>query len=175
MERAEVIREKGTNRSKFLTGQVEKYQWVDKGSSYLLAETLAAILLGQFEEFDEIQKSRTHTWRVYKDQLVDQLILQSDWSDHGEVAHMFYIESPNLDARSELLQYFKSNGVQTTFHYQPLEISIAGEHFGRHTKPLPFANKISDTIIRLPLWYGMSEKFQRKVIDVYREAQVQVL
>jgi len=164
LERAKIIREKGTDRSKYLSGHVEKYQWVDKGSSYLLAETLSAVLLGQLEEFSKIQDVRTKIWKMYKAGFASYLDSSSNWNEHGEVAHMFYLEITNQESRTQLLNHLKKFEVQATFHYQPLIDSIAGRKLARSTGTYEISRHFSKTIARLPLWVGMTDEMVQEVI-----------
>ena len=171
LERAKIIREKGTDRSRYLSGHVEKYQWVDKGSSYLLAETLSAVLLGQLEEFSKIQDSRTKIWEMYKVGFASYLESTCNWNEHGEVAHMFYLEVINQESRNRLLHYLKKSDVQATFHYQPLADSIAGRQFTRTSGTYEISRNFAGTIARLPLWFGMSDEMVQEVISLSMESK----
>ena len=174
-ERAEIIREKGTNRSQFFRGMIDKYSWVDLGSSYLPNELSAAYLWGQLEKADEINKNRLKSWQLYFDQLntlADQGLVElptiPDTCMHN--AHMFYIKVKNLDERTKLLEFLKQKNIMAVFHYIPLHSSIAGKKFGIfHGKDLCTTHE-SDRLIRLPLYYGLTEdeiKYTAKAIYDY--------
>jgi dTDP-4-amino-4,6-dideoxygalactose transaminase len=159
-ERAEIVREKGTNRSRFLRGQVDKYTWVDQGSSYLPSEINAAVLDSQLEHFDEIQEKRFAIWNRYRTEL-------SDWAQRNDVvlmsppdrihaAHVFYLHAPTADAQQRLLAHMRENGVIGTFHYVPLHSSPAGLKFGRAVGDLPNTDSFSSRLVRVPLWTGLT-------------------
>ena len=135
-ERAEIIREKGTNRSKFFRGQIDKYTWVDKGSSYLPSDLNAAYLWAQLEYAEDIYDDRMHNWNLYKEQLqplADKGIIDLPFIPEGCVhnAHMFYIKAKDLAERSALISWLKEHGISAVFHYIPLHSSPAGQKFGR--------------------------------------------
>ena len=173
-ESAEIIREKGTNRSQFFRGMVDKYQWVGLGSSYLPSELQAAFLWGQLEHVDEISKDRLASWQRYYDAL---LPLQTEGKIElptiPEVcfqnAHMFYIKIASLDARTALLEHFKSNDILAVFHYVPLHTSIAGGKFSRFHGEDNYTTTESERLIRLPLFYRLSIEEQARVISAVRE------
>ncbi len=153
IERAEIIREKGTNRKNFSKGEVKKYTWVDTGSSYLMAEICAAVLFGQLEEFEALQKTREENWRHYKETLTgytDALSILE--SPEKQVAHMFAVIARSEEER----EYFRSSllnlGVYATSHYEPLNQSKAGKKFGRSHTACEDATRLSKTILRMPLW-----------------------
>ncbi len=170
VEPAEVFREKGTNRSKFFRGQVAKYTWVSAGSSWLLADSLAAILKIQLQNFESIQEMRKNTWQRYASEL-------RDWSINAGVEqmfvpneceqpyHMYYMMMENLETRSQLIAHLKEAGVVATFHYQPLHSSEAGRTYGRAVGELPNTQRAADCLVRLPLWAGMSESEVTQVIN----------
>jgi dTDP-4-amino-4,6-dideoxygalactose transaminase len=166
--RAEIIREKGTDRSKFLLGQVEKYQWVDKGSSYLLAESLAAVLVGQLECFESIQSARKLIWNKYESLLRDMTNLQKQSSKDIKVnvAHMFYLVLENSKIRTDSLRYFRENSVLATSHYQPLHSSIAGRKYGIFKNEFHNSISLSDRILRLPVFVGLTDDDIEKVIQI---------
>ncbi len=170
VERAEIIREKGTNRSQFFRGMVDKYTWVDIGSSYLINEISAAYLWGNLEKADEIYENRLNTWYRYylglKD-LEDKGILQIPKipSNCKHNAHIFYIKVKDLEERTALLDYLKQNEILAVFHYVPLHTSPAGSKFGRFVGEDLYTTKESERLIRLPIYYGMRKVEVDKVID----------
>lgn len=161
VERAEIIREKGTNRSQFFRGHVDKYTWVDIGSSYLPGELIAAFLFAQMEEAEDITKRRLAIWQTYHD-LLAQLELSGylrrpiipDMCIHN--AHMYYILVSNLDQRTKLLEFLKEKGIYAVFHYVPLHSSPAGQKFGKVSGELKLTNEVNDRLIRLPIWVGLT-------------------
>lgn len=169
-ERAEIIREKGTNRARFFRGQVDKYTWVDYGSSYLPSDMNAAYLWGELEVAAKINNNRLSTWASYHDAFSE---LESDHlvelptipeaCKHN--AHMFYIKLKNLEQRTDFISFLKSKGIQASFHYVPLHSSPAGERFGRFDGVDEFTTRESDRLVRLPLYYGMSESDRNHVIE----------
>lgn len=166
IDRAEVIREKGTDRSKFLAGQIEKYQWVDKGSSYLLAEVLAAILCGQLENFNLIQSTRIDLERTYTKLLEKSSQKIFKINPLSMVGHLFYVELNDNRLQSELLFKLQKAGIQATFHYQPLHISAAGKQFRQSQTNTQESVKFAESILRLPMWFGLTEVNQIQIIDV---------
>ena len=172
-ERAEIIREKGTNRSQFFRGMVDKYSWVDVGSSYLMNEISAAYLWGQLEKVDEINNNRLKSWKVYYEELKDLedegfLELPVIPKECVHNAHMFYIKVKDLKTRTELLEHLKSKGINAVFHYVPLHSSEAGKRFGRFNGVDEFTTKESERLVRLPMYYGISKPDVIKVIkEVY--------
>lgn len=160
-ERAEIIREKGTNRSQFFRGTVDKYSWVDIGSSYLLSDLSAAYLWAQLEHADVIKEERVRSWYFYYDKLKqsrkgESLELPSLPDIYEHNAHIFYIKVKNLETRTMLLEYLKSNGIYAVFHYVPLHSSHAGKNYGRFNGGDNFTTKESERLIRLPLYYGIT-------------------
>jgi dTDP-4-amino-4,6-dideoxygalactose transaminase len=171
VERAEIIREKGTNRSNFLRGQVDKYTWVDIGSSYLPSDILAAYLYPQLEIVDEILKDRLLTWNLYYDQLKDlikfiDLPFIPDFADHN--AHMFYIKVKDIDERTALITHLANDGIQAVFHYVPLHSSPAGLKYGRFHGEDRYTTKESERLIRLPIYYQMTKEDVVTVCDSVR-------
>lgn len=170
--RAEIVREKGTNRSAFFRGQVDKYTWVDLGSSYLPSELIAAFLLAQLEQADTIRTRRIGIWERYhaafaqleRDGFVRRPIVP-DGCEHN--AHMYYLVLPDLQSRTRLIDALKSEGVQGVFHYVPLHCSPAGERFGRASGQLPVSIAAGERLVRLPLWLGLEDELDR-VIDAVR-------
>lgn len=173
-ERAEVIREKGTNRSKFFRGQVDKYTWVDVGSSYLPSDIVAAYLNSILDISYKIQKKRIEIWdRYYKEfktfeerGLIRCPIIPSDCTNN---AHMFYLVFNDLETRTKFIQYLKSNGIMSVFHYIPLHSSPAGQKFARYIGDMKNTNKVADTLVRLPLYYDMSAEELDNVIEISKK------
>lgn len=160
VERAEVIREKGTNRSKFFRGQVDKYTWVDLGSSYLPSELIAAFLAAQLERAEEITRRRLTIWNQYQawaESLEGAGVVRRPFvpSSCTHNAHMYYLLLNNLKARTHFIEAMKSAGIGTVFHYVPLHSSPAGMRYGRSSGELPVTNSVSDCLVRLPLWLGV--------------------
>jgi dTDP-4-amino-4,6-dideoxygalactose transaminase len=155
-----IIREKGTDRRKFLKGEVQKYQWIDKGSSYLLAEPLAAILLGQLEMFDSIQHQRGIIWNKYLNFFKDRVALKNiklPYQHNVQINsyHMFYLEFPNSIERSYFSSAASESGIQTTFHYVPLHSSIAGSKYSSSLGDFSQTERISSTLLRFPIYPNM--------------------
>ncbi len=170
IERAEIIREKGTNRSKFYRGEVDKYTWIDAGSSYLPSELNAAYLFAQFEEFDKIQESRIRAWDMYYELLLP--LEQEGYlerphipSDCHHNAHMFYIKVRDINERDKLILFLKKRGIYAVFHYIPLHSSPAGKQFGRFSGEDRFTTKESERLLRLPLFFGITEEQVESVIN----------
>lgn len=161
-ERAEIIREKGTNRSLFFRGMVDKYSWVDIGSSYLMNDVSAAYLWGQIEKIDCIQNNRLKSWKMYYEglqPLAEKGFIQLPFipvSCHGN-AHLFYIKVKDLQTRILFLEYLKNNGISAVFHYVPLHTAIAGPKFGRFSGIDVYTTSESERIVRLPLYHKLNE------------------
>ncbi len=170
IEDAEIIREKGTNRGKFLRGQVDKYTWVNWGSSYLPSDMNAAYLYAQLENADKINNDRLNSWNVYYNEL-------KELQDKGYIelpfipkecthnAHMFYIKTKDLEERTKFISYLKENGVQTAFHYVPLHTAPAGEKFGEFFGDDKYTTKESDRLVRLPMFYGLKDTELQYIIE----------
>ena len=174
IEPAEIIREKGTNRSKFFRGQIDKYTWVNAGSSYLPSEMNAAYLYAELEEADMINQNRLDSWNRYHDELKDlndagkiDFPVIPDGCEHN--AHMFYFKAKDLDERTELISYLKENDVLAVFHYIPLHSAPAGRKFGRFNGEDKYTTKESERLIRLPMYYGLTSEDQSKVISLIHE------
>ena len=177
IERAEIIREKGTNRSRFFRGQVDKYTWVDIGSSYLPSDILAAFLYGQLEVRETIQAKRKRIWEYYYDHL-------KDWAEENSVRlpiipkyceqpyHMFYMLLPSLEHRQALIAYLKQQGIQAVFHYLPLHLSNMGLTFGGKPSDCPVTENISDRLLRLPFYNSLSEADQQRVVEAILEFRI---
>lgn len=168
-ERAEIIREKGTNRSKFFRGQVDKYTWVDIGSSFLPGEIVAAFLYAQMESAEDITTRRMAIWDQYHAALApleaDGLIRRPIVPAHcTHNAHMYYVLFPGLEARTAAIQAMRAEGVNPVFHYIPLHSSPAGQRYGRAHGELATTDKVSDSLLRLPLW--LPDLDVGRVIDV---------
>lgn len=161
-ERAEIIREKGTNRSLFFRGQVDKYTWVDTGSSYLPGEILAAFLWAQMEEADAITKRRLDLWGNYhqwlanleKAEMVRRPIIPRECVHN---AHMYYVLLPGLAQRTAFIEQLKAKEISAVFHYIPLHSSPRGQAIGRFSGPMPNTDKAGDCLVRLPMWLGLEE------------------
>jgi len=169
VERAEIIREKGTNRSRFFRGQVDKYTWVDIGSSYLPSDILAAFLYAQFEQREKIQSHRKNVWELYNSALKDWaekngVILPCVPEYDEQAYHMFYMLLPNLDLRQKLIAYLRERGVYSVFHYLPLHLSDMGQGFGYKAGDYPITEKISDQLVRLPFHNVLTSAEQEQVI-----------
>jgi dTDP-4-amino-4,6-dideoxygalactose transaminase len=169
IERAEILREKGTNRSRFFRGQVDKYTWVDLGSSYLPSEILAAFLFAQLEHRSEIQAERQRIWNRYRAEL-------ADWSrEHGvrlpvvpeycaHPAHLFYLLLPDLETRQRLIAHLAARGILAVFHYQPLHLSEMGLALGGKRGSCPVTEDVADRLLRLPLFSGLSDASVAEVV-----------
>ena len=169
-ERAEIIREKGTNRSRFFRGEVDKYTWVDVGSSYLPSDLLAAFLRAQLEHRDQIQSRRREIWENYSREL-------TSWAEANgarlptippgceQTYHMFYVIMPSLQSRQALITHLAGSGILGVFHYLPLHLSPMGLRFGGHQGDCPVTEELSDRLLRLPFFTGMSNSEQSQVIE----------
>lgn len=169
IERAEIIREKGTNRSRFFRGQVDKYTWVDLGSSYLPSDMLAAFLLAQFECAAQIQARREEIWQRYDGSLsawaaANQVQLPTVPDEVEQSYHLYYLLLPSVEARSGLIQHLKNRGILSVFHYQPLHLSTMGLGFGGKPGDCPVTEDIADRLLRLPFYYALSPADQDDVI-----------
>ncbi|HZY44771.1 MAG TPA: dTDP-4-amino-4,6-dideoxygalactose transaminase [Anaerolineae bacterium] len=170
IERAEIIREKGTNRSRFFRGQVDQYTWVDIGSSYLPSEVLAAILYAQLQAREKIQAKRQHIWEYYDQHL-------QRWADDHDVRrpivpahceqpyHMYYLLLPSLDRRQALIAHLKERGILSVFHYLPLNLSIMGQRFGGKAGDCPVTEKLSDRLLRLPFYNSLTDADLAEVVE----------
>ncbi|MCD8477776.1 MAG: dTDP-4-amino-4,6-dideoxygalactose transaminase [Sulfurospirillum sp.] len=171
VERAEVIREKGTNRSLFFRGMVDKYSWVDIGSSYLMNDVSAAYLWGQLEKIDEIQKNRLKSWNLYHESLKNlekygYIELPTIPKECTNNAHMFYIKVKDLETRTNLLNCLKDNGINAVFHYVPLHSSVAGEKFSRLNGKDVYTTKESERLVRFPMYYGLEKNIDKIVQNI---------
>ena len=160
IERAEIIREKGTNRSQFFRGEVDKYTWVDIGSSFLPSDMVAAYLFSQLENMDKINKKRMEIWQNY-----DEFFSRYDGkirrpyipNNCKHNAHMYYVLFKNLAERTQFIDYMKSNGINPVFHYIPLHSSPAGIKYGRVSGDMAVTDRVSDTLVRMPMYYTLSD------------------
>ena len=173
VERAEIIREKGTDRSRFLRGAVDKYTWVDHGSSYLPSELSAAVLLAQFEHFEGIQRRRHMVWDHYASSLSEwaydigaRLMSVPDRRTHP--AHLFYVLTPRASDQSGLIEHLAAHDIVAAFHYQPLHRSRAGVAFGRSQGDCPVSTDIASRLVRLPLHAGLSPEDAERVSRAVR-------
>jgi dTDP-4-amino-4,6-dideoxygalactose transaminase len=169
-ERAEIIREKGTDRSKFFRGQVDKYTWVDLGSSYLPSELNAAYLYAQLEEADNININRLNTWNTYYrglKELEDEGKIELPYipEDCVHNGHMFYLKVHDMDVRNELIKFLKDNGILSVFHYIPLHSAPMGLKIGRFVGEDKYTTKESQRLLRLPLFYGIKGEDVKYVIE----------
>lgn len=170
IERAEIIREKGTNRSRFFRGMVDKYTWVDIGSSYLPSDLLAAYLYAQLESRDLIQAKRKQIWEKYQDDLADWAakngVQQPYIPDHCDQAyHLYYLLLPSLEQRQAFIAYLKGSGILSVFHYLPLHLSDMGLKFGGQQGDCPVTESSSDRLVRLPVFYALEESEQAFIIE----------
>ncbi len=170
VDRAEIVREKGTNRSRFFRGMVDKYTWVDVGSSYVLSDVLAAFLYAQLEVSQQIQASRKRIWDFYDQHL-------QDWANENRVQtptipdyceqpyHMYYMLLPSLESRQAFIASLRQKGVYSVFHYLPLHLSDMGVQFGGKPGDCPVTEDVSDRLVRLPFYNTLTEEEQAQVID----------
>ena len=172
-ERAEIIREKGTNRSQFFRGQVDKYTWVDIGSSYLPGEIIAAFLWAQIEEAETITEKRVAIWDYYHEAFIPFEVkgllrrpVIPEFCQHN--AHMYYILCNSLEKRTEIIQKFQNVGVNAVFHYVPLHSSPAGIKYGRVHGKMTHTIDLSDRLLRLPLWIGITGEQQATIVKIMR-------
>ena len=170
VDRAEILREKGTDRTKFLRGQVDKYTWVDVGSSWVISDLLAAILCGQLERADDIYKTRMHIWNRYNIEL-------SDWAQNNNVmtpvvpdgcdhtGHVFFLRLATADSRDQFIGHLRDHGILAVFHYQPLHLSTVGRSLGGREGQFPVTEKAGDCLVRLPLFNTLADSEQSFIID----------
>ena len=173
-EKAEILREKGTDRAKFFRGQVDKYTWVDYGSSYLPSELNAAYLWGQLEAADRINNDRLASWNAYYEAfqapLAQRGLIELPAIPDGCVhnAHMFWVKCRDLEERTRFIGFLRENGVMAVFHYIPLHSAPAGMRFGRFEGVDKYTTKESERLVRLPLYYGLTPQDRGKVIDTVK-------
>ncbi len=169
LRRAEIIREKGTNRSAFFRGEVDKYTWVDLGSSYLPSDMIAAFLLAQLEQAEPLLAARRAMWAAYHEgfaglERAGRLRRPVVPADCAHNAHLYYLLLPDLAARTALIASLRARGIQAPFHYVPLHSSPAGRRFGRSAGTLAVTESVADRLVRLPLWHGLEPR-QHEVIE----------
>jgi dTDP-4-amino-4,6-dideoxygalactose transaminase len=169
VERALIVREKGTNRNQFFRGQVDKYTWVDIGSSYLPSDLLAAFLLAQLEGRQEIQRKRQRIWKFYLQHLADWATqcgvrLPAVPTECEQVFHMFYLILPSLDYRPALIAHLKAQGILSVFHYVPLNLSDMGQKWAARETPCPVTEDLSLRLLRLPFYNDLTEAEQARVV-----------
>lgn len=167
--RAEIIREKGTNRSRLFRGEIDKYTWVDIGSSYVMSDVLAAFLYGQLEKWQEVQSRRQKIWESY-------YVALQDWAAENEVRlpivpadcqpawHMFFLLLPSADARDDFISHLQSRNISAVFHYLPLHLSEAGRRHGGQPGDCPVTEDITDRLVRLPFFNSLDQSLQERVI-----------
>jgi dTDP-4-amino-4,6-dideoxygalactose transaminase len=174
IERADILREKGTNRSAFFRGMVDKYSWVDLGSSYLMNDVSASYLWGQLEKAKEINDNRLKSWKLYHERLEvlskkGSIVLATIPKDCIHNAHMFYIKVENMELRTKLLEYLKMNYINAVFHYVPLHSAPAGIKFGRFDGEDTYTSSQNERLIRLPMHYGLEKNEIDKVCGVIND------
>jgi dTDP-4-amino-4,6-dideoxygalactose transaminase len=174
IERAEILREKGTNRARFFRGQVDKYTWVDIGSSYVMSDVLAAFLYGQLEVWQQIQHKRRRVWEYYDRHLGDWArergIRRPVVPPHCDQAyHMYYLLLPSQEQRTALIEHLKKRGILSVFHYMPLHLSVMGRKFGGKPGACPVTEDVSERLLRLPFYNTLSELQQEKVVAALLE------
>jgi len=177
IERAEILREKGTNRARFFRGEIDKYSWVDKGSSYVISDILAAFLYGQLFRAEEIQSKRRASWEYYNEKLnlwadKNKVQLPSIPEDCNQAYHMFYMIMPDLQARTRFLEYLNQRGINAVFHYLPLHASEMGLKLGRTGSSCATSSDISDRIVRLPFYNGLTREDLESVVNAVTEFEV---
>jgi dTDP-4-amino-4,6-dideoxygalactose transaminase len=170
VERAEILREKGTNRSRFFRGEIDRYTWVDLGSSWLPSEVLAAYLWAQLEARERIQRARERVWRRYRDRLdawarTHDVRLPVLPPHCGPAWHMFQLVLPSLAVRERLTAHLRARGILAVFHYLPLHLSPMGQRLGGRPGDCPVSEDVSDRLLRLPFYNGLDEEAQGEVID----------
>jgi dTDP-4-amino-4,6-dideoxygalactose transaminase len=177
IERAEIIGEKGTNRNHFFRGQVDRYTWVDVGSSYLPSDILAAFLFAQFEHREQIQSRPRHIWEYYNQHLAEwarkngvRLPFVPGYSEHRW--HMFYMLMPSLETRQALITHLRVRGIHSVFHYLPLHLSEMGRRWGGKQGDCPVTEHVSDCLIRLPFYNEFNESDQQRVVSTVSEFHV---
>lgn len=174
LHRAEIIREKGTNRSQFFRGMVDKYSWVDLGSSYLPSEIQAAYLWGQLTVAEDINQNRLHTWNTYHQAFAElesmgRLVRPSVPQSCTHNAHMYYLKARDLGERTALIDHLKQAGVMAVFHYVPLHSATAGLRFSRFHGTDQHTTRESERLLRLPLWFGMGDREREQVIEAVQD------
>jgi dTDP-4-amino-4,6-dideoxygalactose transaminase len=174
IERAEVMREKGTNRSRFFRGQIDKYSWVDLGSSYVMSDVLAAFLYGQLEVWRHIQEKRRKIWHRYHAELRDWALARDVrcpivLEGCDQAYHLYYLLLPSLEIRQALIAFLKARGILAVFHYLPLHLSPMGQKLGGRPGDCPVSENTSDRLLRLPFFTSLDPASQGRVIDAIRD------
>lgn len=172
LERAEIVWEKGTNRKQFYRGEIDKYSWVDMGSSYLPSDMNAAYLWAQLEKSQEIKDNRVNSFNLYNDMLqelkeVIELPVIPENCDHN--GHMFYIKTKNLEERTSFISYMKDKGISVVFHYVPLHTSIAGQKYGKFFGEDVYTTRESERLVRLPMYYGLEQSIIEYIVDCIKK------
>jgi dTDP-4-amino-4,6-dideoxygalactose transaminase len=177
VDRAEILREKGTDRTKFLRGQVDKYTWVDVGSSWVMSDLLAAILCGQLERADDIYKKRMHIWSRYNIELADwakssnvMMPIVPDGCDH--TGHVFFLRLATADFRDQFISHLRDHGILAVFHYQPLHLSTVGRSLGGREGQFPVTEKAGDCLVRLPLFNSLTDAEQSHIIHTIQNIRL---
>jgi len=175
IERAEIIREKGTDRSRFFRGQVDKYSWVEVGSSYLPSDILAACLFAQLEARLRVQQERARIWNSYCALLgnwaaAKGIQLPTVPTECEQAYHLFYLLLPSLQRRQDFIAHLKARGVASAFHYVPLHLSKMGRRWGYKEGDLPVTERVGDTLVRLPFYYGLTQEQQETVAEAIYSA-----
>ena len=170
IERAEIIREKGTNRARFFRGQVDKYSWVDLGRSYVMSDVLAAFLYAQLEVWESIQEKRRAVWQRYHEELAgwcaERGVRQPVVPEHCEQAyHMYYLLLPSLERRTELIAHLKARDIHAVFHYLPLHLSEFAARWGGKAGDCPVTEDVSERLLRLPFFNIITDEQQGRVIE----------
>ena len=171
LARAEILREKGTDRSQFLRGQVDKYTWVDDGSSWVLSDVLASILVAQLHRFQELQSARRSVWMRYFEELytwAKESGVSMQGRDLSNTAHLFYLIFPGAEARGRFIDYMDSKGVTAVFHYQPLHLSRSGRKWVKEGSSFPVTEQVSEGLVRLPLFSGLSDSDVTRVVEAVK-------
>lgn len=174
VNRAEIIREKGTNRSQMFRGEVDKYTWLDLGSSYIPSDILAAFLLAQLENKDQIQTARKKAWDYYYDNLSDwasgrEIRLPHVPADRDQAYHLFYLILPSLELRQRLISHLRERNIYSVFHYLPLHLSPMGERFGGRDADCPITEDISNRLLRLPFFNDITESELLRVVEAIKD------
>jgi dTDP-4-amino-4,6-dideoxygalactose transaminase len=177
LERSEIIREKGTNRSRFFRGEVDKYSWVDIGSSYVMSDVLAAFLFGQLEQWEQIQAKRRALWQCYDTELKDWTashgVRQPIIPPHCEQAyHMYYLLMPTPEDRTRFIAHLAAHNIKAVFHYLPLHLSEYAARWGGRQGDCPVTEDISERLVRLPFYSSMDNRTQQTVIDAMLQFSV---
>lgn len=177
IERAEIIREKGTNRSQFYRGEIDKYSWVDIGSSFLPSEFNVSYLYGQLEMADEINDNRMNTWNYYYEQLTPYMESGKLELPHVPIeckhnAHMFYVKLKDLEERTRFIEYMRERKIGCVFHYVPLHSSVAGSQFGRFSGEDSFTTRESERLVRLPMFYRLERSQTKEIIGTIKKFMI---